>query len=217
MFPKLYLNTVSHLLLDILNQLMLADEFKKFRLVGGTALSLQRGHRYSVDIDLFTDEDYGTIDFDAINSYLRSNFSYVDTSNDNIIGFGKSYFIGKSKTDCIKLDIFYTDKFIDSPLITDRIRMATIVEIIAMKLDVILRGGRKKDYWDIHELIENYSPEEMFNLHKKRYPHSHDKNELKNKFTDFENANNDFNPECLKGKHWELIRLDLEEFIEKLN
>jgi hypothetical protein len=57
----------------------------------------------------------------------------------------------------------------------------------------------------------------MFNLHQKRYPDTHDKNELKIRFTDFENANNDFNPVCLKGKHWELIRLDLEEFIEKLN
>ena len=217
MLQKLHLNTVSNLLFDILNQLMHADEFNKFRLVGGTALSLQKGHRYSIDIDLFTDEEYDSINFDSIDSYLRKNFNYVDTGNDNLIGFGKSYFIGKNKTDCIKLDIFYTDKFIDSPLIIENIRMATVGEIIAMKLEVILRGGRKKDYWDIHELTEIYRPEEMFNLHKKRYPHSHDKTELKNRFTNFERANNDFNPECLKGKHWELIRLDLEDFIEKLN
>jgi predicted nucleotidyltransferase component of viral defense system len=217
MLQKLHLNTVSNLLFDILNQLMHADEFNKFRLVGGTALSLQKGHRYSIDIDLFTDEEYDSINFDSIDSYLRKNFNYVDTGNDNLIGFGKSYFIGKNKTDCIKLDIFYTDKFIDAPLIIENIRMATVGEIIAMKLEVILRGGRKKDYWDIHELTEIYSPEEMFNLHKKRYPHSHDKTELKNRFTNFERANNDFNPECLKGKHWELIRLDLEDFIEKQN
>jgi predicted nucleotidyltransferase component of viral defense system len=196
---------------------MLAKDFNKFRLVGGTALSLQRGHRNSVDIDLFTDAEYESINFDSIDSYFRKNFNYVDTSIDNLIGFGKSYFIGKNKKDCIKLDIFYTDKFIDAPLIIENIRMATIGEIIAMKLEVILRSGRKKDYWDIHDLIEIYSPEEMFNLHKKRYPHSHDKTELKNRFTNFEHANNDFNPECLKGKHWELIRIDLEDFIEKLN
>lgn len=75
----------------------------------------------------------------------------------------------------------------------------------------------KKIIGIFYELIEIYSPEEMFNLHQKRYPDFHDKNELKIRFTDFENANNEFNPECLKGKHWELIRLDLEEFIEKLN
>lgn len=149
MLQKLYLNTVNNLLFEILNQLMDADEFNKFRLVGGTALSLQRGHRYSIDIDLFTDEVYDSINFDSIDSYLRKNFSYVDTGKDNLIGFGKSYFIGKSKTDCIKLDVFYTDKFIEAPIIHDGIRMATISEIIAMKLEVIFRGGRKKDYWDI--------------------------------------------------------------------
>ncbi len=45
---------------------MEAEIFKDFRLVGGTALSLKIGHRISVDIDLFSDAEYGTIDFDAI-------------------------------------------------------------------------------------------------------------------------------------------------------
>ena len=58
-----------------------------------------------------------SFDFDKIYNYLRNNFIYVDTSNDNIIGFGKSYFIDKSKTDCVKLDLYYTDKFINPPLI----------------------------------------------------------------------------------------------------
>jgi hypothetical protein len=34
---------------------MFAPEFNAFILVGGTALALQRGHRQSDDIDLFTD------------------------------------------------------------------------------------------------------------------------------------------------------------------
>ena len=47
-------------------------ELKLFRLVGGTGLSLYRGHRESVDIDLFTDAPYDSIDFDKIDSFLRS-------------------------------------------------------------------------------------------------------------------------------------------------
>ncbi|MDO6803052.1 hypothetical protein Q4595_11385 [Wenyingzhuangia sp. 1_MG-2023] len=41
----LHLNTVSNLLWEALNVLMNADEFNTFRLVGGTSLSLQHGHR----------------------------------------------------------------------------------------------------------------------------------------------------------------------------
>jgi hypothetical protein len=66
--------TVNPLLRESLLQLMQADEFKVFRLVGGTALSLQIGHRLSIDIDLFTDEDYVSIDFDILENYLMANF-----------------------------------------------------------------------------------------------------------------------------------------------
>lgn len=54
--------TVNELLRETLLLLMQSEEFDSFRLGGGTALSLQLSHRISVDIDLFTDEDYGSID-----------------------------------------------------------------------------------------------------------------------------------------------------------
>lgn len=57
MTDKLYYNTVTPYLLKVLKRLMDTKEFEKFRWVGGTSLSLQRGHRFSVDIDLFTELD----------------------------------------------------------------------------------------------------------------------------------------------------------------
>jgi hypothetical protein len=51
--------------------------------------------------------------------------------------------------------VFYTDPFIQPPIEIDSIRLASIEEIIAMKMDVIQRGGRKKDFWDLHELLSN--------------------------------------------------------------
>ena len=68
---NLYWNTVSPILKEVLLNLMNEPFFNPFRLVGGTALSLQIGHRMSVDIDMFTDAAYGSIDFDAIKSYLE--------------------------------------------------------------------------------------------------------------------------------------------------
>ena len=50
---------------------------------------------------------------------------------------GKSYFVGNNKDDCVKLDLFYTDRFIREILLIDDIRLATVEEIIAMKIDVI--------------------------------------------------------------------------------
>lgn len=72
---KLHYNTVSPLLLSVLKTLMSAKELDSFRLVGGTALSLYRGHRESLDIDLFTDAKYGSIDFEAITIFFKYELS----------------------------------------------------------------------------------------------------------------------------------------------
>lgn len=216
MANSLFYKTVTPLLLSVLKTLMAAKEFDEFRLVGGTGLSLYRGHRESVDIDLFTDAPYDSIDFSKLDSFLRANYPYVDTSNDDIIGFGKSYFVGESQDNSIKLDIFYTDEFIDAALVIDNIRLASVEEIIAMKLEVIQRGGRKKDFWDIHELMDEYSIDKMFSLHEKRYPYGHDKVLLKKNFVQFESADGDFDPVCLREKHWELIKVDMIDFVKKL-
>ena len=50
----LYYKTVNNLLKEGLLQLMAAKEFENFRLVGGTSLCLQIGHRETIDIDLFS-------------------------------------------------------------------------------------------------------------------------------------------------------------------
>ncbi|MNQ35531.1 hypothetical protein D3C85_490200 [compost metagenome] len=213
----LYYNTVTPLLRKILEHLMLADVFADFRLVGGTALSLHVGHRMSVDIDLFTDADYQTIDFDRIDAFLREYYPYVDTSNYKVIGMGKCYFVGDSEDNAVKLDLFYTDPFIKDIVEVDGIRLASVEEIIAMKLDVVLRTGRKKDFWDIHELREKYSISDMFALHEKRYPYTHDREALIAKFTDFEEADDDFEPDCLRGKYWEFIKLDIIDFVKGIN
>ncbi|HEY8956269.1 nucleotidyl transferase AbiEii/AbiGii toxin family protein [Chitinophaga sp.] len=211
---KLYWNTVNPLLKSILLQIMNCDLFKHFRLVGGTALSLQLGHRLSVDIDLFSDADYDSIDFEGIDGYLRKTYSYVTDPIPGPIAFGRSYFVGNSEEDAIKLDLYYTDKFIQPIFKVDNVRMATIEEIIAMKLDVIQRGGRKKDFWDLHELIDRYSPQQMISLHQQRYPFNHDEIVIQKNFVNFGNADDDFEPVCLMGKHWEIIKLDIMEYIQ---
>jgi hypothetical protein len=38
--------------------------------------------------------------------------------------------------------------------------MATVEEIIAMKVDIVQRGGRKKDFWDLHEALNYYTIDE---------------------------------------------------------
>ena len=81
---RLFYDTVSTPLLSILRKIMNSEVFKDFRLVGGTALALQRGHRRSVDIDMFTDLDYAEMPVAAMRDYLEKevimSFSAKDKS-----------------------------------------------------------------------------------------------------------------------------------------
>jgi hypothetical protein len=212
----MYVNTVTPFLHDCLLKLMRVELFSKFRLVGGTALSLQLGHRKSVDIDLFSDLPYGTIDFEKIEDFLSGAFDKVDFFADKNPGFGKSYTIENRAGQSVKLDVFYTDDFIFDPVEINQIRMAGTAEIAAMKMDVIQRGGRKKDFWDIHELLRIHDLPTMIAFHKERYPYIHESELLKTKLTDFLQAEDDFDPICLRGKYWEFIKEDLEEEVAKL-
>lgn len=209
MADKLHWGTVAPLLKETLTILSKHQLFQSFRLVGGTSLSLQLGHRMSDDIDLFTDALYDSIDFSAMDALLRNTFNYVSVLQAGPVGLGTSYLVGKSRSATVKVDLFYTDTFIQPALKIGPYRLATIEEIIAMKIDVVQRKARKKDFWDLHELLNSHTPAQMIELHKQRYPYVHDEDVIRQNLIDFTRADEEFNPICLKGKHWELIKLDM--------
>lgn len=212
----LYWNTVTELLKDTLLKLVQTDEFNNFRLVGGTVLSLQLGHRISIDIDLFTDAPYGSIDFNVIETYLTNNFTHVEGDFGGNPGMGKSYLIGTDALSVIKLDLYYAmDPFLQELKVEEGIRMATVEEIIAMKVDIVQRGGRKKDFWDLHEALNQYTITQMIAFHKQRFEWTHDEPLIRNNFTDFTSADDDLDPICLKNKEWAFIKEDIEEAVGK--
>ena len=209
---NLHWNTVSPLLKEVLLDLMQDETFSSFRLVGGTALSLQIGHRMSVDIDMLTDAEYGSIDFDHIRNFFKGKYAFYSSSPIDIVAFGTYFKVGHNEKDCIKIDLYYTDDYVFQEFVVDEVRMASFEEIIAMKLDVILRGGRKKDFWDLHYFLEKMTLEKMISYFQKRYPYNDNFSKIRLMIVDFAAADLDFEPNCLLSKNWELIKMD---FIEK--
>lgn len=213
---KLHYETVTPLLREVLNDIMASSIFEPFYLVGGTSLSLRLGHRISVDIDLFTNAPYGSLDFSIYKKFFQENYKYFyKTDTTDIVGFGRSYYVGESEEDNIKIDLYYHEEIINPCDTIDNIRIASLDDVVAMKVDVVSRGGRKKDFWDLHELMNTYSVPEMLELHQKRYEYTHEREQIITNFTDFASADEDIDPICLIGKEWELIKLDFVEEIKE--
>lgn len=206
----LHYETVTPILANVLSFLMNDEAFNPFRLVGGTNLSLRFGHRQSDDIDLFTDSDYGSIDFSSLEKILSVKFPLFDSPDrSGLIGFGKMYYVGLNRDNAVKLDLMYTDKFLSEPETIDGIRFASIDQIAAMKLSAISLGGRKKDWWDVHKLLEEYSLEQMFRLYEKWQPWTYDQAKLMEALVDFSKADLQPDPKCLEGKDWDIIKIDI--------
>lgn len=177
---RLYYDTVSTPLLSILRRLMSAEVLNDFRLVGGTALALQRGHRMSVDIDLFTDLDYADMPVADMRNYLEKEFPvHRGTESMEMPANGYHIFLSEGQEPPIKVDFFYTEPFIFPAIEEDGLRIADQREIAAMKLGVI--GNqiyRQKDYWDVHDLLEDYSLSEMIQWALQRDPYSFTKEDI---------------------------------------
>ena len=210
---KLHYQTVKPILKSTLERLMQIEEFSPFRLVGGTSLSLRYGHRMSDDIDLFTDAEYRSIDFHKLQDILRQEFPFCKGECGDLVGFGTSYLVGNSKEESVKLDLFYTDTFIRPIEQHDSIRMAAVDDIVAMKMEVIANGGRKKDFWDLHMLHSSYSLEDMLFQYEARYPYGASREECLKGLTNFAVADGDPDPTCLEDKIWQFIKLDFTDWI----
>ncbi|MBS1530866.1 MAG: nucleotidyl transferase AbiEii/AbiGii toxin family protein [Bacteroidetes bacterium] len=191
--------------MGLLKELLTLKELKQFRLVGGTALSLLLGHRSSIDLDLFTDRPF---DFDEISFALSNKFQSFSAKEK------KSSRLLFTTINNVKIDFVYTFEPFNYPDQTiEGIRFAAIEEIIALKLNGISGRGAKKDFWDVHELLEHYSFENMMEFYQKRYTANSPMMVLKS-ITYFADADEDDDPYCLKGHKWPEIKKNI---IKKFN
>lgn len=215
---NLHYETVSPLLKETLQKLVNSPIFKDFTLIGGTCLSLQLGHRRSIDIDLFTDIDYGTMNTKEMKEFIQRSFPYSENTDSlDISALGYTLYMGDSPIDKIKVDFFYTEKFIFPIQEIDHIRIADIREIAAMKLSAITEEEpRQKDFWDIHELNEKYSFKDMIDWGIKRNEWSVTEEGILNGFQKIDSVKE--SPEgidCFKGNYWSLVKDDLKEMVDQ--
>lgn len=159
----LYTETVEPSTLELLKCLQQEDPLKSAYLVGGTSLALRLGHRKSVDLDLFIQDDY---DNDELSYFLLQKY-------DLQVNVCRGWTL-KGEISGVKIDIIsYKYPFVNEPEVLEGIRMLSIPDIIAMKLVAISdSGNRMKDFVDIAYLSTRYSLNEMLSFFETKYPKS---------------------------------------------
>jgi len=158
----LHKETVEPELLNLATDLIKIPGLKQFVLVGGTAISLLIGNRKSIDIDLFSIDSFET---DYILTTLKDHglkFTVQSMSKGAILGY-----IGTIKTDFIR----HNYPWIEAPLKTEGVTLASLKDLAAMKLNAIVgSGARLKDFIDVAFLSTHFSLSEMLDFYEIKYP-----------------------------------------------
>lgn len=195
--------TVEPATLRLLRQLMNEEMLADTRLVGGTALALQYGHRMSVDLDFF-----GRIDEEADLKPLLRQAGKVTVLKEspNI----RIYLIDDIKVDFVN----YRYDWLNPPVVEENIRLASVKDIAAMKVNAIEGRGSKKDFIDMYFLLRHHSLEEIIHAYQAKYP-EHSIFRAMMSLSYFEDADKQLMPKMFIPVGWEEMKTTIANEVKK--
>ena len=88
-------------------------------------------------------------------------------------------------------------------------------DIIAMKVQATLGRGKKKDFWDIAELLETYTVEDFVKFHKEKYNTQNLLITVPQAISYFADAEESEDPISLKGQSWDNIKAKIQEKVSE--
>jgi len=154
--------TIAPATLELLQRIQAMPEFADTRLVGGTSLALQLGHRISVDLGLFGEWPSSSDLFAALKTIGK-----VRKSSGTPDGRLQFFFVDGIKVDCVDYSEF---SWIEEMVVENGVRLAGIRDIGAMKISAITNRGTRKDFVDLAFLLKQYAMSEIFNWYQQKYP-----------------------------------------------
>jgi hypothetical protein len=193
--------TVSPGTLDLLKKLMAMPELDSFFLVGDTSLGLQAGHRISVDLDFFTDRHFDIPDMQKSLSMKLKQFELLRVSQTGFTCMIQS----------IKCDFFnWSVPFIGKPVLENDLRLCSLEDIAAFKLDAIVSRKQKKDFWDIEILIRKLGLEKILQSYRQKYPYIDIKVAL-DALSEIDIADDSEEPQIILHILWEAVKKNIKD------
>ncbi|MBE0662650.1 MAG: nucleotidyl transferase AbiEii/AbiGii toxin family protein [Bacteroidales bacterium] len=177
-----------------------------FSLVGGTALTLRYGHRSSVDLELFSHQKF---DHSLIEHELLKTFGSSFTFESGHTQTGIFCFIEETKVDIVH----YPHLPISNIELFTGIRMYNDADIAAMKIQAILGRARKKYFWDIHELLQHHTLQQIIDWHKQKNPNQMLAISIPNALSYFVEAEDSESPVSFRGQTWDQVKKDISKAV----
>ena len=179
-----------------------------FSLVGGTALALKYGHRISIDLDLFSHLPF---DNNEIIADLESEFGDEFSLQFNREKFGIFCYINEIKVDIIKHPFI----LLQDVELLEGLRIYHTTDIVAMKVNAILGRGKKKDFWDIFELLHHYSLPDIIQFYYDKFPDQQLIIGIPYALTYFDDAEQSEDPISLKGQTWPEVKKFIQQKVSE--
>jgi len=197
--------TVTSDTLSLLKELSPLTEPLGMRLVGGTALALQLGHRQSIDLDFFT---HNQIDQELLLQALRAKWNITITNRTPSI---LQTIINGIKVDFVQYPYY---EWIDNPITEDGITLASPTDIAAMKINAIIGRGSKKDFIDIFVLLQHFTLSDIIEFYKKKYPDNSEYMAMLS-LTYFDDADIQDTPTLFINDSWEQMKKHIVEAVKQ--
>lgn len=200
----LSIQTIHTNTLELLKSLASQPELAHTRLVGGTALALQYGHRQSIDLDFF-----GKLPED------KEELVEMTIRVGNVLVTNRSKMILQTVINQVKVDFVDYSRYawIDEPVLGDGFVLASDKDIAAMKVNAIIGRGTRKDFIDLYALLQRYSLSEIMAFYKQKYPEFSEYRALLS-MTYFEDAEMQDMPKMFIDTSWDTMKSTIIEAVK---
>lgn len=203
----LLFRTIEPHTLELLKYLMEVPLFDDCRLVGGTSLALQYGHRSSVDLDMFGDVP----DNDLLYLDVLKEFGQINAQKTSRIV--KTFVVDGIKVDFVNYSMY---PWIDNVVLEDGLRLASPKDIAALKTYAIQNRGSKKDFIDMYFLLQHFTLEEILDFYAQKYP-NYSMFRTRMALTYFEDAENQEGPKMWMDVEWKTVKDTVSNEVRKVN
>jgi len=205
----MFLDTLPANARQLLIQLGRHPLLRPFYLAGGSAAALHLGHRISVDLDFFTQQDH--YEAEPLIQHLQT-IAHLDVQQQSL-----RTLVGRLGD--VRISFFvYPYPLLEDPKDLEECRVAHLLDIALMKLIAISQRGTKRDFVDLFFICQNhYNLSELLRQIPIKYTRvSYPAYHILRALAYFSDADEDESPRMLVSFDWNQAKRFFEDQVKQL-